>query len=154
MLKLNTLKPLVKTRKRVGRGGKRGGTSGKGHKGQKARSGGFHRLAFEGGQMPLYRRTPKRGFSNAPFKIEFEILNVQRLNDVFENGETVTKEALIAKKLVKVNSSQNGEKRYLLKILGNGTISKKLIVHADAFSESAVKAIQGSGGEAHLIKEN
>lgn len=154
MLKLNTLQPLVKSRKRVGRGGKRGGTSGKGHKGQKARSGGFHRLAFEGGQMPLYRRLPKRGFTNAPFAVCFEAVNIQRLNDAFENGETVTKEALILKKLVKVRSSQNGEKRFSVKVLGKGQLNKKLIVHADAFSQSAMKAIQDSGGEAHLIKEN
>ena len=89
MLNLHNLTPLVKKRKRIGRGGKRGGTSGKGHKGQSARSGGQQSAnGFEGGQMPLFRRLPKRGFNNSPFAQVTKIVNLQQLNEVFEDGAT------------------------------------------------------------------
>jgi large subunit ribosomal protein L15 len=147
MLQLNDLAKLVKKRKRVGRGGERGGTSGKGHKGQKARSGGYVRRGFEGGQMPLIRRLPKRGFSNVNFKTEFEIVNLQLLNDLFAEGDTITKAVLVEKGVLK------GKSGFLLKVLGSGTLAKKLIVQADAFSASAIKAIGELGGEARVIKE-
>lgn len=150
MFQLNKLTPLVKKRKRVGRGGKLGGTSGKGSKGQKARSGPKIRIAFEGGQMPLFRRLPKRGFSNYDHATSYSIINLQALNDSFNEGESVNKDALVEKGLLK---AQKGKKDFLLKILGTGKLSKKLIIHADAFSESAIKAIEKSGGEARLNKE-
>lgn len=147
MFQLNNLTPLVKKRKRVGRGGKLGGTSGKGHKGQKARSGGYVRIGFEGGQMPLFRRLPKRGFNNFNFRTEYEIVNLKQLEDAFTVSEIVTRESLLEKGLIKAH------KGYLLKVLGNGELSKKLTVHADAFSKSALKAIEDCGGEARLNKE-
>ncbi|MGB8367244.1 MAG: 50S ribosomal protein L15, partial [Candidatus Babeliales bacterium] len=97
MFRLENLVPLGKKRKRVGRGGSRGGTSGKGHKGQKARSGGGIAPAFEGGQMPLHRRLPKRGFTNARFKKVIEIVNLKHLDKIFNEGETVSKKILIEK---------------------------------------------------------
>ncbi len=153
MLKLDNLVSLTKKRKRVGRGGSRGGTSGKGHKGQKARSGGSIRAGFEGGQMPLYRRLPKRGFTNARFKKEVRILNLKMLDDAFDTGALVTKEVLIEKGLLRSKKSLKGKPGFILKILGNGILSKKLTICADAFSESAVKAIQAQGGEARLTRE-
>ncbi|MEE8638287.1 MAG: 50S ribosomal protein L15 [Candidatus Margulisiibacteriota bacterium] len=135
MLQLNDLKPArgaKKKMKRVGRGTSSGfgKTCGRGHKGQKSRSGGTKGPRFEGGQTPLYRRLPKRGFKNYPFKKEYAILNVSDLGK-FE-GE-VNKEAL------KVSG--------LLKILGNGEIKKALTVKADKFSKSARKKIEGAGGK-------
>lgn len=148
MFQLNTLSPIVKKRKRVGRGGKLGGTSGKGHKGQKARSGGFVRIGFEGGQMPLFRRLPKRGFNNFNFRDDVVIVNLEQLEKAFDSESLVTKEALLEKGLIK--SCQNA----LLKVLGTGKLSKKLTVQADAFSKSAVKAIEDCGGEARVTKES
>jgi len=149
MLKLNNLAPLCKKRKRVGRGGKRGGTSGKGHKGQKARSGPKIDPGFEGGQMPLYRRLPKRGFNNASFKVPVCIININRLNDLFENDDVVTKDLLLEKRIIKMPKAVAGS--FLLKILGHGDLTKKIIVHADLFSESARRAIENIGGKVHLI---
>jgi large subunit ribosomal protein L15 len=151
MLQLNKLKPLVKKKQRVGRGGSRGGTSGKGHKGQKARSGGYVSPKFEGGQMPLYRRLPKRGFNNADFQKIVEVVNVQQLNDAFEPGARVDRNALIEKGLVKVKKTKQAS--IAIKILGNGKLEKKLIVIADSFSASALAAINNLGGEAQVIKE-
>jgi large subunit ribosomal protein L15 len=150
---LNSLSPLLKKRKRIGRGGSRGGTSGKGHKGQKARSGGYIRPGFEGGQMPLFRRLPRRGFNNANFKTESIIVSILDLEKAFNAGDQVTAESLMTKGLI---SQKKGIKQqnFRVKILGGGELSKKLIVTADAFSKSAVEAIQKSGGEARLIKEN
>jgi large subunit ribosomal protein L15 len=153
MIGLHKLTGLLKKRKRVGRGGKLGGTSGKGHKGQKARSGGYVRIGYEGGQMPLYRRLPKRGFNNAQFQQEVKVVNLADLERVFESGATVTREALIEKGLIKVANSAKGSKAILVKILGTGELTKKLDVSADAFSKSAEKAIQDCGGQARLIKE-
>lgn len=153
MFQLENLKPLVKKRKDIGRGGKRGGTSGKGHKGQKARSGGSPRRGFEGGQMPLHRRLPKRGFTNASFKKEVEIIDLSCLDSVFNAGDIVTRDVLIEKGILKGKKSQRIFKAlFKLKVLANGQLTKKLIVHADAFSESALKAIQEVGGEAHVVK--
>jgi len=149
MLQLNNLASLSKKRKRVGRGGARGGYSGRGSKGQKSRSGSNSELPayFEGGQMPLSRRLPRRGFNN-PFKKEFKIINLDQLEATFKSGEVVTKEALVEKRLVK------GKGSFLLKILGNGALTKKLTVHADHISKTAVEAIEKVGGKVELTKES
>lgn len=147
MLGLHNLKPLVKKRKRVGRGGSRGGTSGRGMKGQKARSGPKIDPGFEGGQMPLYRRLPKRGFNNAPFQQVICTVNIGRLNESFSNGDHVTKEALLERGLIKMRR----DAKFILKILGQGALNKKLIVHADRVSAPAQQAITTAGGEVKLI---
>ncbi len=153
MFQLEKLKPLVKKRKDIGRGGKRGQTSGKGHKGQKARSGGSPRLGFEGGQMPLHRRIPKRGFTNINFKKTIEIIDLSSLDSLFSNGESITRDMLIEKVALKVKKSQQAFKSsFKLKILANGQLTKKLTVYADAFSKNALKAIQEAGGTAHVVK--
>ncbi len=149
MVQLHTLQPLVKKKKRVGRGGGRGGTSGKGHKGQKARSGGSVKASFEGGQMPLHRRLPKRGFSNLQFQSEIFTVDLKRVTDVFDEGAEVTKEALIEKKVIRPRKSKGAFK---VKVLGNQAI-KKMIIHADAFSKGAQKALSDIGGEARLTEE-
>lgn len=148
MLELNNLAPLTKPRKRVGRGGSRGGTSGSGHKGQRARSGGKREIkhTFEGGQMPLSRRLPRRGFTNV-FKKEYIIINLQQLEDHFNNGDIVNDVALREKGLVK------GKKFILIKLLGSGTLTKKLTISVDAFSESAQQAVQNVNGSIQLTKE-
>lgn len=151
MIGLHNLPSAGKSRKRIGRGGSRGGTSGKGHKGQKARSGGKVDVGFEGGQMPLYRRIPKHGFTNAPFKDEIEIVDVARLEEAFENGQEVTKDALLEKGLIKGRKSVH---RNLVKILGNTALSKKLIVHADACSKAAKEVIESAGGQVRFTKES
>lgn len=150
MLQLNELTSLSKKRKRVGRGGSRGGTSGKGHKGQKARSGKRISPGFEGGQMPLYRRLPKRGFGNTRFAPDVYMVNIDRLEAACTDGQEVTKEFLLENNLVKAASSKGP---FLIKILGNGSLSKKLVVHADLASKSAAKAIEEAGGEVRLTKE-
>ena len=139
---------LCRKRKRVGRGGARGGTSGKGTKGQKARTGGASkvRAGFEGGQMPLHRRLPKRGFNNNQFKKIFSLITLEQLERCFVAGQEVTKEILVEKKLTK-NS------RDLVKVLGTGTLSKKLRVVVDAYSASAAQVIVSCGGEACLTKK-
>ena len=125
-----------------GHGSGNGKTAGKGHKGQKARSGGRVRPGFEGGQMPLYRRIPKRGFNNINTK-EFETINVCAL-EVFDNGAEVTMQSLLEKKVIK--SVKDG-----VKILGNGELTKKLSVKVNAFSESAKAKIEANGGTAEVI---
>ncbi len=139
---------LCRKRKRVGRGGSRGGTSGKGTKGQKARSGAGRKLrpGFEGGQMPLHRRLPKRGFNNNEFKKFFTLVTLDQLERCFTIGQEVTKESLVEKGLAK-NS------RELVKVLGTGTLSKKLRIVVDAYSASAAQVIASCGGEACLIKK-
>jgi large subunit ribosomal protein L15 len=148
MYQLHKLTQLVKKRKKIGRGGSRGGTSGRGHKGQKARTGhgGIVRRDFEGGQMPLIRKLPKRGFKNTAFAQEYEIINLSHLDAAFEPGAVVTTESLVQKGLLKKNA-----KAY--KVLGKGTLSKKLQIHAHAVSESALKAIQKIGGQVHFTRE-
>jgi large subunit ribosomal protein L15 len=139
---LNTLKPAIgstKKRKRIGRGtgSGHGKTATKGHKGQKARSGGSIKAGFEGGQMPLQRRLPKHGFTPVE-RIEYSVVNLKQL-DVFESGSTVNLETLIAKGLVN-RSNIN------VKILGNGDIAKSLTVSATKFSQSAKDKIIAAGG--------
>ena len=125
-----------------GTGTGKGGTAGKGTKGQNSRSGGGTRLGFEGGQMPLYRRVARRGFSNYPFKKEFLILKVEALN-VFKDGDTVNRESLVAKGLIR---AQTHTKKTAIKILGNGTIEKKLTVAVDKVTSGAAEKIKAAGG--------
>ena len=129
-------------RKGRGHGSGNGKTAGYGHKGQKARSGGSTRLGFEGGQMPLYRRIPKRGFKNYNHK-EIIGTNVSKL-DVFENGTEVTVETLIEAGIVK--NPRDG-----VKILGDGELTKKLTVKVNAFSKSAEEKITAAGGTCEVI---
>lgn len=149
MFRLDTLEQIKKPRKRRGRGGSRGGTSGRGHKGQKARSGGSVHPRFEGGQMPLHRRLPKRGFTNARFAKDVIAINVSLL-DSFDEGTEITKQLLLDTNVIKSRKSKN---EFVLKILGAGDLTKKLVVHADAFSKSASDIITQAGGEAHLTGE-
>ena len=147
-MKLHTMYPAegaTKTRKRVGRGigSGTGKTAGKGHKGQNARSGGGVRPGFEGGQLPLFRRLPKRGFSNAKFKTEYAVINLSDLNK-FENDAVITPELLKEMGLVKNQLSG-------IKVLGNGTLEKKVIVKAHKFSSVAKEEIEKLGGKAEVI---
>ena len=147
-MKLHELKPTegaFKTRKRVGRGTSSGNgkTSGKGHKGQNARSGGGVRPGFEGGQLPLFRRLPKRGFSNARFKVEYATINVSDL-EKFEDGAVVTPELLKEMGILKKQLAG-------VKVLGNGNLTKKLTVKANKFSSSAIEKIEAIGGKAEVI---
>lgn len=147
-MKLHELKknPGAKQeRRRVGRGmgSGLGKTSGKGEKGQKARSGVSIPAQFEGGQLPLYRRLPKRGFSNAPFKIRYAVINVSDLN-VFEDGTEVTPELLKNCGLLK--NQLDG-----VKVLGNGTLEKKLTIKANKFSKEAVNKIEKSGSKYEVM---
>ena len=133
--------------KRVGRGSSSGlgSTAGKGNKGQQSRSGGKTYVGFEGGQMPLYRRIARRGFSNYPFKKEYVCINVEQLEAKFNDGETVDKTSLIEKGFI---SSKNAS---LVKVLGNGEVSKKLTVVVDKVSESAKAKIEKAGGSVSLV---
>ena len=146
-MELSNLQPAVGSkqsdnfRRGRGHGSGNGKTAGKGHKGQKARSG-APRIGFEGGQMPLYRRLPKRGFKNRN-TLEIIPINVSAL-EVFENGATVTIDAL--KEVGIIKNPKDG-----VKILGNGELTKKLTVQANAFSESAKEKIEGLGGKAEVI---
>ena len=147
-MKLHELSPnpgSVSSRKRVGRGpgSGLGKTSGKGHKGQNARSGGGVRVGFEGGQLPLFRRLSKRGFNNYEFGTVYATVNVSDLNR-FEDGTTVTPELLIETGLVK--KELDG-----IKVLGNGELTKKLVVKANKFSGSAKEKIENNGGKAEVI---
>jgi large subunit ribosomal protein L15 len=132
-------------RKRVGRGpgSGNGKTAGRGHKGQKSRSGYSRRYGFEGGQMPLVRRIPKRGFTNI-FRVEFQVVNFRDLERVFSEGDTVSPESLIEKGLVR------GGKRPI-KVLADGDLSKKLIVRAHKFSGSARAGIEKAGGSCEVV---
>src|SRR5690606_11327451 len=131
--------------RRVGRGtgSGRGKTAGRGHKGQKARSGGTVRRGFEGGQTPLQRRLPKRGFTNAPFRRALAAVNVEALNR-FDDDTEVTVELLRDQGLVK--GRWDG-----VKVLGGGELSRRLTVRAHAFSRSAVEKIQADGGKAEVV---
>jgi large subunit ribosomal protein L15 len=131
-------------RKRLGRGpgSGLGKTAGRGHKGRGARSGGNTHPRFEGGQMPLQRRLPKRGF-HKPFRQAFSVVNLAKLEAAFENGAVVDPETLAARGLVRRNRP--------VKVLGQGTLSKALTVTAHAFSESAKAAIGAAGGRAEVI---
>ena len=146
-MKLSELSPAegsVRSAYRKGRGAGSGNgkTAGRGHKGQKARSGGKVRVGFEGGQMPLSRRIPKRGFNNV-FAEPLEIINLSALN-AFEDGEVVTAEALRAKGIL-------SKCVYGYKVLGNGNVTKKVTVRASAFSKSAKEAIEAAGGKAEVM---
>jgi len=153
MFELNKLKSSGKKRKRIGRGGARGGTSGKGNKGQKARSGPNLKRGFEGGQMPLHRRLPKRGFNNYNFDREFSIVNIEQLERSFNDGAVITPELLIESGTisVKISAPKLNKKGIFVKILGKGVLSKKFTVHAHACSESAKEAIEKQGGIVELI---
>ena len=146
-LTLNNLKQLVKKRKRVGRGGKRGGVSGRGSEGQLSRTGSRSEIrpSFEGGQMPLLRRTPKRGFKNR-FKTDVTVLSLAILDSHFGAGDTVDVAQLKEQGLVKRRDPE-------VKILGNGELTKKLVVRVHSVSESARVAIQKVGGEVALLGE-
>lgn len=145
-MKLHELKASEKRKKRnrVGRGMASGSgkTSGRGHKGQKARSGGGTRPGFEGGQMPLFQRLPKRGFTNI-HKTEYAIVNLDALNR-FEDGTEVTPELLLEEGVV-------SKLKAGIKVLGNGSIEKKLTVKAHKFSASAAEAIETAGGKTEVI---
>jgi large subunit ribosomal protein L15 len=146
-MKLHELSPAagsVSDVKRKGRGpgSGNGKTAGKGHKGQNARSGGGVRIGFEGGQMPITRRLPKRGFNNI-FAKKYAIVNVDALN-AFDNGSFVGVEELLAKKIIR--KPEDG-----LRVLGNGDLTKKLTVKANAFSESAKAKIEAAGGKVEVV---
>ncbi len=147
-MKLTDLKPAEGSKQnswRVGRGhgSGNGKTSGRGHKGQKARSGGGVRLGFEGGQMPLFRRIPKRGFTNRNTK-DIVAINVDRLN-IFEDGDEVTVASLLEKNVI--SHARDG-----VKILGNGELTKKLNVKVNAISAGAAEKIRQAGGTAETIE--
>ena len=146
-MKLHELSPAAGSvtevkRKGRGPGSGNGKTAGTGHKGQNARSGGGVRIGFEGGQMPITRRLPKRGFNNI-FAKTYAIVNVEALN-AFDNGAVVGTEELLAKKIIR--KAEDG-----LRVLGNGELTKKLTVKANAFSESAKAKIEAAGGKVEVV---
>ena len=146
---LNSLKPArgsTRERKRVGRGpgSGLGKTAGRGEKGQKSRSGFSHRPGFEGGQMPLHRRLPKRGFSNSRFRREFAEVNLERL-EIFDPGTIVTPEVLL--KLGMIKKLRDG-----VKILAKGKLTKPLTVRAHKFSTRAQELIAGAGGKVEVLE--
>ena len=146
-MKLHELSPAAGSvtdvkRKGRGPGSGNGKTAGKGHKGQNARSGGGVRIGFEGGQMPITRRLPKRGFNNI-FAKKFGIVNVDALN-AFDNGAVVSITELLEKKIVR--KAEDG-----LRVLGSGELTKKLTVKANAFSESAKAKIEAAGGKVEVV---
>jgi len=148
VLKLNMLRPPKGAKKKpkrkgIGIGSGHGKTACKGHKGQKARTGGGVRLGFEGGQTPLALRIPKRGFNNGPFRKEYAVVNVKDLN-IFEDNEVVTPELLLERGLI--SDLADG-----VKILGEGEIKKVLLVKAHAFSKSAIEKIISAGGKVEVI---
>ena len=147
-MKLHELRPAEGSakaawRKGRGAGSGNGKTAGKGHKGQNARSGGGVRPGFEGGQLPLYRKLPKRGFNNYRFATDYAIVNVAALN-VFEDGAVVDMAALLEKKIIR--KELDG-----LKVLGNGELTKKLTVKASVFSASAKEKIEAAGGKIEVV---
>ena len=148
-MKLHELQPAAgstKDVKRIGRGhgSGQGKTAGKGHKGQKARSGGSIRPGFEGGQMPLQRRIPKRGFNNSVFAKEYAVVNVSELEKRFNSGEEVNAQTLMERGAI--NEVLDG-----VKILGNGELTKSLTVKAVKFSAAAQEKIEKAGGKAEVV---
>ncbi len=143
MLVLEQLSKLSKKRKRIGRGGSRGATSGRGFGGQGARTGDSMGYVFEGGQMPLTRRLPKRGFNNAPFRREVEAVGIEQLCAFFDEGTRVTCEALKQRGLIA------GKKGAIVKVLG-GECTKRLTIEVHAASKGALAAIRQCGGEVIL----
>jgi large subunit ribosomal protein L15 len=146
-MRLNKLFPApksIKKRKRVGRGcsSGHGFTSGRGSKGQNARAGGGVKASFEGGQMPLYRRIPKRGFNNV-FKKDYSIVNIEKLN-MFNDGDIVSSKELISKGVIKKVGDG-------IKILAKGSLTKKLTIKANKFSQKAVKEIESAGGKIEVV---
>ena len=144
---LSNVKGAVHRRRRVGcgEGGGHGKTSGRGGKGQTARSGGGIRIGFEGGQMPLFRKLPRRGFNNKNFKTYYETVNIGELARLDESIKEVNRELLAAAGLVRMNSNP-------LKILGEGEVSRSLTITADKFSSSAKAKIEKAGGEAAVLE--
>ena len=147
-MKLHELSPAEGSvrenfRKGRGAGSGNGKTAGKGHKGQNARSGGGVRPGFEGGQLPLYRKLPKRGFNNYRFATKYAVVNVQTLNK-FDNGEVVDSAALLSKGII--DSAFDG-----IKVLGEGELTKKLTVKAAVFSASAKEKIEAVGGKTEVV---
>ena len=147
-MSLNNLRPPKgakhsKTRVGRGHGSGQGKTAGRGHKGAQSRSGWGKKRGFEGGQMPLHRRVPKRGFNN-PFRVEYAVVNLDTLVEVFDAGSDVTPELLRERGLVR-------EKRALIKVLGRGDVTKNLTVRAHKFSETAAQKIAAAGGVAEVI---
>lgn len=137
-----------KKKRIVGRGSSsgRGTTAGRGNKGQQSRSGGKVYVGFEGGQMPLYRRVAKRGFSNSPFRKEYEIFNLRDIELRYKDGETVNRESLVLKGLLKKFS-------VMIKVLGDGNLTKKITVDVDKVSASAKEKIEKAGGTVVLVAE-
>lgn len=147
-MQLHDLKPFPeerKQRRRVGRGtgSGLGGTSGRGHKGQNARSGGGVRPGFEGGQMPLQRRLPKHGFKNALFKVTYEVIDLDSLQEAFPNQTVITLEDIYKRRIAK--------KKGLVKILGRGEVNAPLQVEAHKFSQTAIEKIEKAGGKANEL---
>jgi large subunit ribosomal protein L15 len=147
MHKLRPPKGATHAKKRVGRGpgSGHGKTASRGSKGAKSRSGFRFKRGFEGGQMPLHRRVPKRGFHN-PFRVEYAVVNLDMLGEIFDAGASITPEVLRERGLVKVTGAP-------VKILGRGDLAKALTVRAHKFSGSAAKKIAASGGVAEVIAE-
>ena len=137
-----------KKKRIVGRGSSsgRGTTAGRGNKGQQSRSGGKTYVGFEGGQMPLYRRIARRGFSNYPYRKEYAVVNLELIAAKFAEGDTVNRESLIEKGLLKKSA-------LLVKILGNGDVDKKLTVYADKVSAGAKEKIEKAGGSVSVSGE-
>ena len=148
-MKLNELSPSVpkKNRKRIGRGNSSGWgkTAGKGSNGQNSRAGGGVKPYFEGGQMPIYRRVPKRGFSHTIFKKEYTVISLAFLNENFNDGEEVSLETLFNKCLIK--KGRDG-----IKVLGNGELNKKLTVKVHKISKSAKAVVEAKGGTVELVE--
>lgn len=150
-MRLHELYPFAeerKNRKRVGRGSGSGlgKTAGRGHKGQNSRSGGGVPAGFEGGQMPLARRLPKRGFKNAEFKVVYEVLNIGRLAQVFAGEKEITLDDIYARGLVKPGAA--------VKVLGVGSIESAMSIEAHRFSASAVEKIRSAGGSVKSLEQN
>jgi large subunit ribosomal protein L15 len=146
--KIKAPKGSTKNKRILGRGigSARGGTAGRGNKGQNSRSGGGVRPGFEGGQMPLFRRIARRGFSNAMFKEIYSVINIDDLEELYTNNETVTKESLVRKGLVR-------KSHLLVKLLGTGKLTKKLKIVVDKISASAREKILKAGGEIKIIEQ-
>ena len=147
-MSLNNLRPprgAKKPKKRVGRGqgSGHGKTASRGHKGAQSRSGFRFKRGFEGGQMPLHRRVPKRGFTN-PFRVEYAVVNLDTLAEVFDAGSAVTPELLVERGIVR-------DARAPIKILGRGDIAKQLTIKAHKFSETAVRKIAAAGGATEVL---
>lgn len=148
-MNLSNLHPQPGSRrktKRLGQGigSGSGKTSGRGHKGQKSRSGGNIKPGFEGGQMPLSRRTPKRGFNNARFAANFQCVNLQNISEKFNEGDTVGIKELYENKLVRTPGKP-------VKVLAKGDLTAAIVIRANAFSKSAISKIEAAGGKAEVV---